>query len=337
VNARSTDFDRSVRDEGLVCCAVGDDTYALRGADVHQLVRVEQMLSAGDTDVRAGTLELAGESVPVFRLGAVLGRSSASGAANAGHHIAVTGEPGALVGWLVDRIVRTPLYDGAQVVALPVVVGGDATAWFEAIVRLDDDSVLLLAPQYLNPLAEPPARPAPPDGARSFSASPSAAAGAAEPMILLFSTPALPHCEAPRYALSGRRIAAIAQPLSPIVVPGSAPHVTGVAWWRNAVVPLIDFRAPGRHVDEAQLRRCVIARCGTRLDSALVAFPVNSDIAVHRPSADDRQSAAAPHPDFTLGMFDVDGEAVALLDLDALLAPTLPATLQVDKSLEEPS
>jgi chemotaxis signal transduction protein len=103
--------------------------------------------------------------------------------------------------------------------------------------------------------------------------------------------------------------------------------VTGVAWWRNALVPLIDFRGPGGHPDETQLRRCVIARCGSRLDSALVAFPVNSDIAVHRPSADDRQSAATPHPAFTLGMFDVDGEVVALLDLDALLAPTQPAML----------
>jgi chemotaxis signal transduction protein len=195
--------------------------------------------------------------------------------------------------------------------------------------------VLLLAPQHLNPLAEPCARP---DGARAFSPSTPAMGTAAEPMILLFSTPALPHCEAPRYALSGRRIAAIAQPLSPIVVPGSAPHVTGVAWWRNAVVPLIDFRGPGDRAEAAQLRRCVIARCGTRLDSALVAFPVNSDIAVHRPSADDRQAAANSHPAFTLGMFDVDGEVVALLDLDALLAPAPPALLSsVDQPFEERS
>jgi chemotaxis signal transduction protein len=336
VNTHPIDSGRSVGDDGLVCCAVGDEQYALRGADVRQIVRVENMLGSAGDGGRAGTLDVAGETVPVFRLGTVLGRPGASRAAHAaGNHIAVTGEPGALVGWLVDRILRTPLYEGAQVVALPAFVGGPATAWFEAVVKLDDDSVLLLAPQYLNPLVAPPARP---DGARAFSASTPAIGRPAEPMILLFSTPALPHCDAPRYALSGRRIAAIAQPLSTMVVPGSAPHVTGVAWWRDSVVPVIDFRGPGDHDDAAQLRRCVIARCGTRLDNALVAFPVNSDIEVHRPSADDRQAAAAPHPAFALGMFDVDGEVVALLDLDALLAPTQPAWLSgVDKSFEEPS
>jgi chemotaxis signal transduction protein len=229
--------------------------------------------------------------------------------------------------------VRTPLYEGAQIVALPEVVGGRAAGWFEGMVRLDDDSVLLLAPRYLNPLVEPPARPARPDGAKAFGVPPPAPSGAAEPTIVLFSTPALPPCEAPRYALSGRRIAAIAPPLSPIVVPGSAPHVTGVAWWRNAIVPLIDFRLGGDRVGGTRLRRCVIARCGARLDGALVAFPVNSDIVVHRPSADDRQAEAAPH-DFTFGMFDVDGEAVALLDLDSLLAPA-QAAIEVDTSVEE--
>jgi chemotaxis signal transduction protein len=336
VSARSISAERSVRDEGLVCCAVGADTYALRGADVHQLVSVEQMIRASGSPARAGTLELAGESVPVFSLGAVLGRPRAADAVHPGHHVAVTGEPGALVGWLVDRVVRTPLYEGAQVVPLPVVVGGRATDWFEAIVRVDDDSVLLLAPQYLNPLAERPA-PTRPDDSTASSAPPPAAPGAAEPMIVLFSTPALPPCEAPRYALSGRRIAAIAQALSPIAVPGSAPHVTGVAWWRNALVPLIDFRMAGDHVDEAPLRRCVIARCGTRLDNALVAFPVHSDIAVHRPSADDQQAANAPHADFTFGMFDVDGEVVALLDLDSLLGPAQPAMLQLNTYVEESS
>ncbi len=319
--------------DGLVCCAVGADTNAFRGADVRQLVRVEAMVRSVGSHGRAGTLELDGESVPVFRLGAVLEPARESGAAHAEHQIAVTGEPGALVGWLVDRAVRTPLYEGAQIVALPEVVGGRAAGWFEGMVRLDDDSVLLLAPRYLNPLVEPPVRPARPDGAKAFGAPP-ASPGAAEPMIVLFSTPALPHCEAPRYALSGRRIAAIAPPLSSIVVPGSAPHVTGVAWWRNAIVPLIDFRLAGDHADGTRLRRCVIARCGARLDGALVAFPVHSDIVVHRPSADDRQSADAPHADFTFGMFDVDGEAVALLDLDSLLAPAQTA-IEVDTSVEE--
>ncbi len=281
--ALAIDSGRSIREDGLVCCATGSEQYALRGADVRHIVRVEQMHGGPGSDGRIGTLEVAGQPVPVFRLGTVLGRPSAP-AARADQHIAVTGERGELVGWLVDRIVRTPLSQDALVVSLPAVVGATATTWFEALVKLGDNSVLLLAPQYLNPLARRPARP---DATRAFSAS-ARKPGREEPMVLLFSTPALPRCEATRFALSGRRIAAIAQPLSPIVVPGGARHVRGVAWGRDGVVPVIDFRGPGEHDDAAQRRR---------------------------------QADGVERPGFVVGVFDVDGERTALLDLDRLLAP----------------
>ena len=83
-------------DEGLVCCSVGDKQYALRGGDVRQIIRVEKMRAAAGSDSSVGTLDLAGQPVPVFRLGSVLGRTGAQrNAANpGGHHIAVTGEGG---------------------------------------------------------------------------------------------------------------------------------------------------------------------------------------------------------------------------------------------------
>lgn len=307
-------------DEGLVCCSVGDKQYALRGGDVRQIVRVEKMRTAAGSDSSVGTLELAGQPVPVFRLGSVLGRTGAQrNAPNTGHHIAVTGEGGDLVGWLVDRVVRTPLSHDAQVAALPAVVGQAATSWFEALVKLGGTSILLLAPQYLNPLSPRPLRA----GAAGSSAPPAAKkpGDAAEQIVLLFSTPALPRCAAPRFALSGRQVAAISQPMSPIPVPGSAPYVTGVAWWRNLVVPVIDFRGPGGHDDEAQRRRQVIAQCGPRLGNTLVAFAVDAEIALHRPGTGDERAAGVPCPPFAAGMFDIGGEQVALLDLDSLLAP----------------
>ncbi len=142
-------------DGGLVCCSVGDKQYALRGADVRQIVRVEKMRTAAGSDGSVGTLELAGQPVPVFRLGSVLGRTGAQRNApnSGGHHIAVTGEGSELVGWLVDRVVRTPLSQDAQIVALPAVVGPAATSWFEALVKVGGTSILLLAPQSLNPLS----------------------------------------------------------------------------------------------------------------------------------------------------------------------------------------
>jgi chemotaxis signal transduction protein len=308
-------------DDGLVCCTVGDKQYALRGADVRQIVRVEKMQPASGSDSRAGTLDLAGQSVPVFRLGHVLGRAASprNAAAPGGHHIAVTGERGELVGWLVDRVVRTTLPQDALVVTLPAVVGPAATSWFEALVKIGGTSILLIAPQYLNPLAHRPPRH---EATRAFSVPSRKKTGSsAEQIVLLFSTPALPRCEPPRFALSGRQVAAITQPLSTIPVPGSAPHVTGVAWWRKVVVPVIDFRGPGEHDDVSQRRRQVIAQCGPRLGSTLVAFAVDSEIAMHRPGAGDSRAAGVPCPGFAAGVFEIGGEPVALLDLDALLAP----------------
>jgi chemotaxis signal transduction protein len=317
MKASAFDSGRSVRDDGLVCCAVGQEQYALRGADVRYIIRAEKMRASTGDDGRIGTLDIADQTVPVFRLASVLGRPAAA-AAGAGHHIAVTGDAGDLVGWLVDRIVRAPLSQDTAVVTLPVVVGPIAALWFEALVKLADTSVLLLAPQYLNPASNRPARA---DGARAFRGPTSRIDNATERMVLLFSTPALPRCEARRYALSGRQIAAIVQPLSPMDVPGSAPHVTGVAWWRDSVVPVIDFRGRGEHDDATTRRRCVIAQCSTRLGGALVAFSVDADIGLHRPAVENRQVLGLPRPAFVSGMFEVDGEAVALLDLDALLAP----------------
>jgi chemotaxis signal transduction protein len=265
-------------DGGLVCCSVGDKQYALRGGDVRQIVRVEKMRAVAGSDGSVGTLELAGQPVPVFRLGSVLGRTSAQRNApnSGGHHIAVTGEGSELVGWLVDRVVRTPL-----------------------------------SPRQ------------PRAGAIASSAAPAAKkpGDSAEQIALLFSTPALPRCAAPRFALSGRQVAAISQPMSPIPVPGSAPYVSGVAWWRNLVVPVIDFRGPGEHDDEAQRRRQLIAQCGSRLGNTLVAFAVDAEIALHRPGTGDERAAGVPCPSFAAGVFDIGGEPVALLDLDSLLAP----------------
>jgi chemotaxis signal transduction protein len=235
-----------------------------------------------------------------------------------GHHIAVTGEGGELVGWLVDRVVRTPLSQDAQVVALPAVVGPTATSWFEALVKVGGTSILLLAPRYLNPVSPRQPRAG---GIGSFAAAAKKPGDSAEQIVLLFSTPALPRCAAPRFALSGRQVAAIAQPMSPIPVPGSAPYVSGVAWWRNLVVPVIDFRGPGEHDDEAQRRRQLIAQCGPRLGNTLVAFAIDAEIALHRPGTGDAQAADVPCPSFAAGMFDIGGEPVALLDLDSLLAP----------------
>jgi chemotaxis signal transduction protein len=300
--------------DGLVCCVVGDEQYALRGADVRYIARAEQMRADTGPDGRVGSLAIERHSVPVFNLGRILGRSPSHRPGGAEQHIAVTGDAGALAGWLVDRIIRPSDSEKTEIVSLPPVIGEQAITWFDALTRVGGRSVLVLAPQYLNPAAPRPARR---DPTTVFRAEPPRIDQHAERMAVIFSTPALPACAANRYALSGRQIAAIVQPVPPIAVPGSARHIAGVMWWRDAVVPVIDFRESDR--PEAAGRRCLIAQCGPRLQGTLAAFVIDAEIAVHRPSATDQHLPEVPCPAFAAGMFNVERETVALLDLDALL------------------
>ena len=303
----------------LVCCWVGDKQYAFYDTDVRQIARVEKVQGDDAGDGRVGMLDVGGQAAPVFRLGDILHRGAPSASYGSGNHIAVTGSGNELAGWLVDHIARTTVPQDAHVASLPSVIGPVASSWFESLVWIGTTSVLLMSPRNLNPLLKRRQRVDPSKAAavapRKKSSDP------AEHVVLLFSTPALPSAGSPRFALSGKRIAAVTQPIPAIAVPGSAPHVTGVSWWRNAVVPVIDFRGPGDHDDTEERRRCVIAQCGPRLGNTLVAFPVDAELAMHRPSVGDRLVADAPCPPYVSGMFEINGEVIALLDLDALLAP----------------
>jgi chemotaxis signal transduction protein len=303
----------------LVCCWVGEKQYAFYDTDVRQIARVEKMRVETAADGRAGVLDIAGHPVPVFRLASVFARGTSRAAQIGGHHIAVTGQRREQVGWLVDRIARTTLPRDTHVGSLPILAGPVAASWFESLVKIGGTSVLLMSPRTLNPLA--PRRAPRPEPPKSPVTGGRRKGDPTEHVVLLFSTPALPSVGATRFALSGKRIAAITQPMPTIPVPGSAPHVIGVSWWRNAVVPVIDFRGAGDHDDAAERRRFVIAQCGPRLGNTLIALPVDVEIAMHRPDSGDRHVAGGVCPPFVSGMFEIGGEVVSLLDLDALLAP----------------
>ncbi len=301
----------------LVCCWIGDKQYAFYDTDVRQIARVEKMHADDTGDGRVGALEVDGRLAPVFRLGDVLNRGAQRGV-DAGHHIAVTGHGADAIGWLVDQIERTSVPPDAHVGSVPGVVGPIAASWFEALVWIGTTSVLLMSPRNLSPLQKRRVRMEAPKPA---PAADKKINEGAERVVLLFSTPALPSPGSARFALSGKRIAAITQPIPAIAVPGAAPYVTGVSWWRNVVVPVVDFRGPGDHDDTEERRRCVVAQCGPRLGNALVAFSVDAEVTMHRPGDGDRQLMDAACPPFVGGMFEIGGEVVGLLDLDALLSP----------------
>jgi chemotaxis signal transduction protein len=303
--------------DGFICCTVGSQQFAFRASDVHHVSRADKLRAGSDEDGRIGTLKMSGQLIPVFGLGRALGEPDACGSAarSAGQHIAVTGRPGELVGWLVDHIARAVDSDGATVVPLPRLVGAQATTWFDALVRLGETLVLLLAPHRIGPFGTPVTE--------SHRATSAEAGGTPSlptaPMTLLFSTPALPRCAAPRYAISARQIVAIVKALQLIRVPGSAPHVTGVSWWRNTAVPVIDFRDSLDRAAPLSHSRCLLAQCGGPLRGTIVAVPIDPDIDTHKPADSDRGLTDTSLPPFVDGAFQVGGETAALLNLDTLL------------------
>jgi chemotaxis signal transduction protein len=308
--------ERSTREDGILVCDVGSERYAFRGGDVRHVERAEYVRVDPAEDGRLGTLRLGGLPVPVFALAQVLGRPWTPASGHLEGHVAVTGDRQGLVGWLVDRIARAPHPAADDIAPLPPLVGAPATRWFEGIVRLGGDEIaLLLSPQGLGRDATwvPRAEPA------VFDLGPGFAGHSSEPIAVVFSTPALPESAARRYALSARQIAAIVQPDDPIAVPGCSPHVLGVTWWRRGVVPVVDFRAASGRPPAAGRRR-VIAQCGGDQHGSLIAFSIDAEVMMCRPGADHQQVTSAPCPWFASGMFDVNGDPVALVDLAVLLA-----------------
>lgn len=307
------------RDDGLLCCDAGHERYAFRCRDVHHVQRAEHLRPDAAADGRIGVLTLGEHAVPVFALTAALGRPFDRSAKSFDGHIAVTGDRDTRVGWLVDRIVRAGQPGPDDFAPLPSIVGAPATTWFEGIVKVGgDSSSLLLAPQGLNPMAT-----APPRAAEAVTAPVASSQPAPEPVAVVFSTTVLPATPALRYALSGRQIAAIVQPRPPLAVPGCGRHVLGIGWWRRAIVPVIDFRRPADRSTDPHRRR-LIAQCGGRHRGALVAFSIDAEVLMCKPDAAHRRLPDVPCPSFVSGIYDVNGDAVALLDLDALLDAGLP-------------
>ena len=299
--------------EDLLRCTTGQRDFAIRSGDIRHVARAEQLRFEEDQDGRIGSLRLGSQTIPVFSLEAALGLTDVAGRPHVDQHIAVTGEGANLVGWLVDKLTREAATN-VKMAPMSPFVGGHACRWFEGVVTCaGGDPILLIDPRELSPLrddvfaadrSEPVFMPAVIAGRSS-----------ADPVALVFSTAVFPASSIDKFALSGRQVAAIAEPSRTIVVPGCAAHVAGLMMWRDAVVPVVDYRDRSRE-QPAHCRR-LIARCGTRSQS-LIAFAIDDEVLMHRPAAENRSLNDIPCPPFASAVFDVNGDRVALLNLDAL-------------------
>jgi chemotaxis signal transduction protein len=292
--------------DDLVRCVIGLEQYALLREDVRSVARADRIRREPGANGRVGFLPYGSVDVPVYRLAALLNRPLA--ASGDDHHVVITQGHGELFGLVVDRIARSTIADGDTLQPLPSVVGAAAVR-FRGLVPVGDALCLVLAPPALDPQRRFERPPAFPPTASSAAAGGAAHTAAAADLAIVFSTPALPEQARIRHAVGARRVAALVQSLPSVPLPGGPRYVAALGWWRRTVVPIVDFTGAARAGAAA---RYLLARCGRRFDGALVALPVGSEVALHRATADDRQIAA--------GVYGIGGEAVALLDLDHLIA-----------------
>jgi chemotaxis signal transduction protein len=226
-----------------------------------------------------------------------------------------------VVGWLVDRVSRSRLPVRTGLLPLPALVGARAKRWFAGVLSTGDRTVLLLSLSSAD-RAAPPAIEIQQGLARTSSTCPSAPKTDG-PLVVTFSTDALRRFGVGRYAISARRVAGVESGLEVIVVPGSEPPVIGVSVWRGEVLPVVDLRDATTQC-AADRRRLLIVRCGGPLAGTSVAIPVDAETALCQPTQDNpwldpKRIDADPIPPYVVGLFDVRGQTVALIDPDTLL------------------
>jgi chemotaxis signal transduction protein len=301
---------------GFVCCVLGPEQYAIHGTEVRNVARAEQMIEERPAGARVGSIRYGRDQVPVYSLASLLGRKDEHGAFD--RHIVVTRGARRPMGLLVDRVVRIPVEEHAKVLPLPSLVGELALRRFEGLLRHDELSYLVLSPASLDPDSRgsrPPVRP------RSRPKASTATGGA--DMVAVFTSPSLPKCPADRYAIEAWRVEALVQTLPNIAIPGAAPDVTALAWWREETVPILAFEHNGNGAPSSSHLRFIVVRTGTDADIAYVALAATGDIALHRAT---REDTLVPfehrHIEFVRGVFSVGDEDVALLDLESLITRT---------------
>lgn len=301
------------RIESLVRCEIHGQPYAFDSSDVRLIVRSDRITPATDpADRRIGVVH-GPEIIPVYPVPVLLGLRQAAGR---GEHVIVTAALGRLAAWQVDRVVRGPRDPASQRLPLPELAGPVARRWFKALLSDEGDSSLVCSPGGMDPRVRsgPGADHGP--GPANVWTNPSAVNGA----VALFSSEALPFCSASRYAVSARRVLAVAHALHVRTVPGTPPHVVGLASWMGYAVPVLDL-GPRQGPTVPTSGRFLILHCDAGPKRWPIAVAIERDVVLHRATAADK--AVPEHARCVpagLQLFEVSGERVGLLDVDVLVA-----------------
>jgi chemotaxis signal transduction protein len=305
--------------DSLVRCEIDGQPYAFDSTDVRLIVRSDRISPAIDrADGRIGVVQ-GPEVIPVYSLTALLGLRGEPGH---GEHVIVTAAGDRLAAWRVDRVIRGSRDAASQRLALPELAGPVTRRWFKALLG-DEVGSLICSPAGMDPRVQAwSGRGEVPLPSNVWS-NPAAVTGA----VALFSSPALPACGASRHAVSARRVLAVAHALAVRTVPGTPPHVVGLASWMGFAVPVLDFSGR-RGVTAGTGGRFLILSCDAGPKRWPIAVAIDRDVVLHRATPGDRcvRQAGPDVPD-ALQLFSVKGERVALLDVDVLVAGAVADTV----------
>jgi purine-binding chemotaxis protein CheW len=217
---------------------VGGESFGLDMTQVQSIQRADRLLPAGPG--AAGKLRSGQGDLDVYRLADLLGRETAAG--TSAQQVVVLKEAPRPVGLLVERAARVVEVPTRQFYPLPALLGEESGEIIQGVLNLEDDLLLLLAPETLidagiwqtaprrGPAALPPVGGLRPPGRGSPK------------QVVLFNTAQSPrHTRPVTFGLGLNRVSEIMEPTALIPVPGAADFVFGLVRWRDRPVPVLDL------------------------------------------------------------------------------------------------
>jgi chemotaxis signal transduction protein len=303
----------------LICCGLGAESYGIDMKWVRGIYGTDRMRRREGPNGQIGTVEDATGEVPVFPLAQRIRRPESKDATI--RHIVVFPGHGGHWGLLVDRVSRALHADRPLIPLAPAVTGG--APLFEGVLLIDDDMVLMLAPDKMSPVngaAAPEPKHAAPARPALTHMEPVEAVPAKQSAgrLVLFSTTDAAPSERPlTFGVSLAQVLEVLELLPVLTVPLAPPEVLGLVKWRNQPVPVLDLGmtlglAPSPYDDRSRL---IIMRVPH--STAKIGFIVRPTVRLvplptpHWPC----QRALALPPSLVLGAVDLPEATVVVPDL----------------------
>jgi chemotaxis signal transduction protein len=227
-------------------CGAGRETYGLDLACVRGVRRADQLCRQDGADGLVGTLPSAGGPIPVFHLGRRLGAEVPATAA--ARHVVVVDVGGRPFGLLTDRVAQAQQVAANCLFPLPASLREDGAPCFDALLKIDQQYLLMISPGRLLPGARPAAGAS--DSAQAGPQEPLAPVGmaprptrgrtAGRIVVFLLADP-LPGERPTAFGLNLAKVSEIVEAGEPIPVPGAPAHVLGLVIRRDRAVPVMDL------------------------------------------------------------------------------------------------